>query len=141
MKTQISCLFELNHLALTTEENNTGFPFLYIKFFIMMRIYLSTMGSLTVDYMQRKRKSRKGGSHSTLSMLRRELREGNLQSLFGGSSCIVSSNSAAPDPLLSSFILPMAEDYGSHQSHSSTETVTVKKSSSEVTAERYCLHF
>ncbi|XP_027159951.1 protein DEHYDRATION-INDUCED 19 homolog 3-like [Coffea eugenioides] len=106
-----------------------------------MRVGVDMVAHITLQHgnifkMQRKRKSRKGGSHSTLSMLRRELREGNLQSLFGGSSCIVSSSSAAPDPLLSSFILPMAEDYGSHQSHSSTETVTVKKSSSEVTAER-----
>ncbi|WJX85341.1 hypothetical protein P8452_67809 [Trifolium repens] len=31
---------------------------------------------------QRKRKSRKGGSYSTLSLLRKELREGNLQSLL-----------------------------------------------------------
>ncbi|XP_057502517.1 protein DEHYDRATION-INDUCED 19 homolog 3-like [Actinidia eriantha] len=81
--------------------------------------------------MQRKRKCRKGGSHSTLSLLRRELREGNLQSLFGGSSCIVSTTNAAPDPLLSSFILPMAEDFGSTQTHSSAETVPVKKRTNE----------
>ncbi|CAI9103481.1 OLC1v1001973C3 [Oldenlandia corymbosa var. corymbosa] len=84
----------------------------------------------------RKRKLRKGSSHSTLSLLRRELRDGNLQSLFGGSSCIVSSSSAAPDPLLSSFILPMAEDYGTSQSHSSAATAAVKKSTSEIAAER-----
>ena len=87
-------------------------------------------------YMQRKRKSRKSGSHSTLSLLRRELREGNLQSLFGGSSCIVSSSNAAPDPLLSSFILPMVEDYESVPSHSSAETTTTKKSTTECTSER-----
>lgn len=106
-----------------------------------MRVGVDMVAHITLQHgnifkMQRKRKSRKGGSHSTLSLLRRELREGNLQSLFGGSSCIVSSSSAAPDPLLSSFILPMAEDYGSHQSHSSAESVTAKKSSSEVVAER-----
>ncbi|CAK9328421.1 unnamed protein product [Citrullus colocynthis] len=50
--------------------------------------------------MQRKRKSRKGGSHSTLSLLRKELQEGNLQSLFGGSSCLLTSSNAAADPLL-----------------------------------------
>ncbi|KAK2975130.1 hypothetical protein RJ640_013721 [Escallonia rubra] len=87
-------------------------------------------------YMQRKRKSRKGGSHSTLSLLRRELREGNLQSLFGGSSYIISSANAAPDPLLSSFILPMADDFGSSQSHSPVESVAVKKSSAESVLER-----
>ncbi|KAL4370244.1 hypothetical protein AHAS_Ahas06G0046400 [Arachis hypogaea] len=81
--------------------------------------------------MQRKRKSRKGGSYSTLSLLRKELREGNLQTLFGGSSCIVSSSNAAPDPLLSSFILPVAEDLSSSQPHLSTDTRPSKKSSDE----------
>ncbi|KAK8620219.1 hypothetical protein V6N13_066700 [Hibiscus sabdariffa] len=84
--------------------------------------------------MQRKRRSRKGGSHSTLSLLRKELREGNLQSLFGGSS-IVSSNSA-PDPLLSSFILPMVDDFVSVQPHFSRETKTTKKSSDVNKSER-----
>ncbi|QHO45282.1 uncharacterized protein DS421_6g177700 [Arachis hypogaea] len=79
----------------------------------------------------RKRKSRKGGSYSTLSLLRKELREGNLQTLFGGSSCIVSSSNAAPDPLLSSFILPVAEDLSSSQPHLSTDTRPSKKSSDE----------
>ncbi|KAL2514912.1 Protein DEHYDRATION-INDUCED 19-like protein 3 [Forsythia ovata] len=85
--------------------------------------------------LQRKRKSRKGGSHSTLSLLRRELREGNLQSLFGGSSCVVSSSNAAPDPLLSSFILPVGDDFMSVQSHSS-ESIPVKKSSAGSVLER-----
>ena len=88
--------------------------------------------------MQRKRKSRKGGSHSTtLSLLRKELREGNLQSLFGGSSCIVSSSNVAPDPLLSSFILPMADDYVSVQPSFLSETSSAKKSSVENVSERY----
>ncbi|KAH7542987.1 hypothetical protein FEM48_Zijuj02G0134100 [Ziziphus jujuba var. spinosa] len=92
--------------------------------------------SLTNTYMQRKRKSRKGGSHSTLSLLRKELREGNLQSLFGGSSCIVSSSNVAPDPLLSSFILPMSDDYVSVQPPFSTETSSVKKSTDENVSQR-----
>ncbi|KAI8531647.1 hypothetical protein RHMOL_Rhmol11G0152500 [Rhododendron molle] len=87
-------------------------------------------------YMQRKRKSRKGGSLSTLSLLRRELRDGNLQSLFGGSSCIVTSTNAAPDPLLSSFILPMADE--SIMPHSASETVSVKKTTNENVSERRC---
>ena len=95
------------------------------------------MDSLTRSYMQRKRKSRKGGSLSTLSLLRRELREGNLQSLFGGSSCVVTSTNAAPDPLLSSFILSMADDFGSVQQHTSAETVSAKKSTNENVSERY----
>ncbi|KAE9446628.1 hypothetical protein C3L33_21467, partial [Rhododendron williamsianum] len=79
------------------------------------------------------RKSRKGGSLSTLSLLRRELRDGNLQSLFGGSSCIVTSTNVAPDPLLSSFILPMADE--SIMPHSASETVSVKKSTNENVSE------
>ncbi|KAI3752564.1 hypothetical protein L2E82_24598 [Cichorium intybus] len=82
------------------------------------------------------RKCRKGSSVSTLSLLRRELREGNLQSLFGGSSYIVPSTNAAPDPLLSSFILPIVDDLGSTQSNSSTESVAVTKSTSEKVSER-----
>ncbi|KAH1033124.1 hypothetical protein J1N35_045298 [Gossypium stocksii] len=85
--------------------------------------------------MQRKRKSRKGGSHSTLSLLRKELREGNLQSFFGGSSCTVSSNSG-PDPLLSSFILPMVDDFVSVQPNFSRETRATKKSSDVNKSER-----
>lgn len=105
-----------------------------------MRVGVDMVAHITLQHgnifkMQRKRKTRKSSSHSTLSLLRRELRDGNLQSLFGGSSCIVSSSSA-PDPLLSSFILPVAEDYGSSQSHSSAATVAVKKSNNETVAER-----
>ncbi|XP_059652348.1 protein DEHYDRATION-INDUCED 19 homolog 3 isoform X2 [Cornus florida] len=106
-----------------------------------MRVGIDMVAHITLQHgnifkMQRKRKSRKGGSHSTLSLLRRELREGNLQSLFGGSSCIVSSTNVAPDPLLSSFILPMGDDFGSVQPQSSAETSSVKKSSNENVSER-----
>lgn len=107
-----------------------------------MRVGVDMVAHITLQHgnifkMQRKRKSRKSGSHSTLSLLRRELREGNLQSLFGGSSCIVSSNNAAPDPLLSSFILPMVEDYESIvPSHSSAESTTAKKSTTGSISER-----
>lgn len=86
--------------------------------------------------MQRKRKSRRAGSHSTLSLLRKELREGNLQSLLGGSSCVVSSTSTAPDPLLSSFILPMGDDFKSTPTHSPAETVSAKKNSIVAASER-----
>ncbi|WJX13336.1 hypothetical protein P8452_03734 [Trifolium repens] len=83
------------------------------------------------EYVQRKRKSRKGGSYSTLSLLRKELREGNLQSLFGGSQCIVSSSNAAPDPLLDSFISPLGHESVSSQSHAHNETRSSKKISDE----------
>ncbi|KAI8022935.1 hypothetical protein LOK49_LG03G03573 [Camellia lanceoleosa] len=106
-----------------------------------MRVGVDMVAHITLQHgnifkMQRKRKSRKVGSHSTLSLLRRELREGNLQSLFGGSSCIISSANAAPDPLLSSFILPMVDDFGSVQSHSSAESISVKKRTNENVSER-----
>ncbi|QCD87422.1 Protein dehydration-induced 19 [Vigna unguiculata] len=91
-----------------------------------------TVGS---EYMQRKRKSRKGGSYSTLSLLRKELREGNLQSLLGGSSCIVSSSNSA-DPLLSSFILPLANEHTSSQPHLHTEARSSKKGSDESVSTR-----
>uniref|UniRef100_A0A1D1YNC0 Protein DEHYDRATION-INDUCED 19 2 n=1 Tax=Anthurium amnicola TaxID=1678845 RepID=A0A1D1YNC0_9ARAE len=62
--------------------------------------------------MQRRRRFRKGslGSYSTFSLLKKELREGHLQSLLGGSSYTVPPSNAAADPLLSSFIsnLPVA---------------------------------
>jgi len=109
-----------------------------------MRVGVDMVAHITLQHgnifkVQRKRKSRKGGSHSTLSLLRRELREGTLQSLFGGSSYLLSSSSstnAAPDPLLSSFILPMADDFGSPQLHSSADSVAVKKSTNENVTER-----
>ncbi|KAI7732818.1 hypothetical protein M8C21_014064 [Ambrosia artemisiifolia] len=82
------------------------------------------------------RRSRKGSSISTLSLLRRELREGNLQSLFGGSSYLGQSANAAPDPLLSSFILPIGDDSGSTKSNSSAESVAVPKSTGEKASER-----
>ncbi|KAL8061566.1 hypothetical protein ABFS82_02G093200 [Erythranthe guttata] len=106
-----------------------------------MRVGVDMVAHITLQHgnifkMQRKRKSRKAGSHSTLSMLRRELREGNLQSLFGGSSCVVSSTNAAPDPLLSSFILPMVEDYETAPTHSSAESALVKKTTTATNSER-----
>ncbi|XVF31439.1 hypothetical protein REPUB_Repub16aG0146100 [Reevesia pubescens] len=106
-----------------------------------MRVGVDMVAHITLQHgnifkMQRKRRSRKSGSHSTLSLLRKELRDGNLHSLFGGSSCIMSSSNAAPDPLLSSFILPMVDDYVSVQPHFSSETSTTKKSSSVNKSER-----
>ncbi|GLT94845.1 hypothetical protein SLE2022_125630 [Rubroshorea leprosula] len=99
-----------------------------------VRVGVDMVAHITLQHgnifkMQRKRKSRKGGSHSMLSLLRKELREGNLQSLFGASSCIVSSSNSAPDPLLSSFILPMVDDFASIHNQCSTEASSTKKSS------------
>lgn len=88
--------------------------------------------------MQRKRRHKKGGSSSTLSLLRRELREGTLQSLFGGSSYVGSSNSE-PDPLLSSFMYnPAAADESvSPPPCPSVETTVVKESPKEDFLERF----
>ncbi|XP_047323477.1 protein DEHYDRATION-INDUCED 19 homolog 3 [Impatiens glandulifera] len=107
-----------------------------------MRVGIDMVAHITLQHgnifkMQRKRKTRKGGSFSTLSLLRRELREGNLQSLLGGSSCMVTPDNAAPDPLLSSFILPMVDDFGSTQSQSSSSgKVSTKKDTNENVSER-----
>ncbi|AES61445.2 protein dehydration-induced-like protein [Medicago truncatula] len=105
-----------------------------------LRVGVDMVAHITLQhgkYMQRKRKSRKGGSYSTLSLLRKELREGNLQSLFGGSPCIVSSSNAAPDPLLSSFISPLGNESASSQSHTHTETRSSKKLSDEVVSKSH----
>lgn len=73
------------------------------------RVGMDIVGHITVQHgsflkVQRKRRLRKPGSNLTFSMLRKELRDGNLQALLGGSSFLPPSSSAEPDPLLSSFI-------------------------------------
>ncbi|GAV91054.1 Di19 domain-containing protein [Cephalotus follicularis] len=70
------------------------------------RVGSDIIGHITMQHasffkVQRKRRLRKG---STFSMLRKELREGNLQSLLAGSSYFVPSINTEADPLLSSFI-------------------------------------
>jgi len=106
------------------------------------RVGMDIVSHITMQHgsflkVQRKRRFRRGGSNSTLSLLRRELREGNLQSLFGGSTCIVSSNTE-PDPLLSSFIYnaPRVDEPVSVKPHSLVETSVVKESSKEDFLER-----
>ncbi|KAG4949129.1 hypothetical protein AAZX31_15G138500 [Glycine max] len=80
---------------------------------------------------QRKRRVRKGGSASTISILRKELQEGALQSLLGGSSYLASSNSE-PDPLLSSFMFnPVVADESVSATPPSTEDALVKESSKD----------
>ncbi|RYR12907.1 hypothetical protein Ahy_B04g070185 isoform F [Arachis hypogaea] len=89
------------------------------------------------NYVQRKRRLRKGSSSSTFSILRKELREGALQSLLGGSSFISSSNSE-PDPLLSSFIFNpvLSDESESAQPCPSIEAALVKESSNKSSLER-----
>ncbi|XP_071697839.1 protein DEHYDRATION-INDUCED 19 homolog 7-like isoform X2 [Rutidosis leptorrhynchoides] len=79
---------------------------------------------------QRKRRFRRGGSNSTLSILKKELREGNLHSLLGGSSYSVpSSVNTEPDPLLSSFIYNAGDEPLEDQTISSAAAMSVVESS------------
>ncbi|MBA0585394.1 hypothetical protein Gorai_016174 [Gossypium raimondii] len=109
--------------------------FLKISFFLCY--------SLTGFYVQRKRRLRKGGSNLTFSMLRKELRDGNLHALLGGSSCIVSPSSVEADPLLSSFMFnpPTADEPLSLQSLSIAESSADKESTDKESLERIGFKF
>ncbi|XP_059286172.1 protein DEHYDRATION-INDUCED 19 homolog 4-like [Lycium ferocissimum] len=77
--------------------------------FCAKRVGTNLVGHITQQHgnilkVQRKRRLRRGGTNSTLSILRKELREGSLPSILRGSSHLVSSATSDPDPLLSSFI-------------------------------------
>ncbi|CAH8381984.1 unnamed protein product [Eruca vesicaria subsp. sativa] len=75
-----------------------------------------------------------------LSILKREFPDGNFKSLFEGSSRVVvssSSSSIAADPLLSSFISPMAyELFISESSPCGEDTSSAKKTLSQSFPER-----
>ena len=88
--------------------------------------------------MLRKRRFRKYGSNSTLSMLKNELPRGNLQSLFGGSQRLVSSSNTDPDPLLSSFMsnLRVVDELVGIKPHSTIEASSEKESGSEDSSQR-----
>ncbi|CAH2046841.1 unnamed protein product [Thlaspi arvense] len=107
--------------------------FLYFTDFLSSYrgITLLCLSSLMSSYMQRKRKSRKNSSNSTLSLLRKELREEDLQRLLGLSSSRNGSpaSSGTPDPLLSSFISPT-------RLHSTPVTRQTRKVSEEKQKER-----
>lgn len=79
-----------------------------------------------------------------LSILKREFPDGNFQSLFDGSSRVVSSSSSfniAADPLLSSFISPMADDFFISESSLCAETSSAKKTTNQSLPERYASSF
>ncbi|KAJ0714894.1 putative drought induced 19 type, zinc-binding protein [Helianthus annuus] len=80
---------------------------------------------------QRKRRFRRGGGlSSTYSVLKKELREGNLHSLLGGSSFMgQSSVNTEPDPLLSSFMYNDAVDPSRDQTNPSIAALSVAESS------------
>lgn len=76
-----------------------------------------------------------------LSMLKREFPDGNFQSLLEGSSRVLSSSSSstnvAADPLLSSFISPMVDDFFISESSLCAETTSAKKTLNQSLPERY----
>ncbi|CAD6334087.1 unnamed protein product [Miscanthus lutarioriparius] len=94
----------------------------------------------TFDYAAWKRRVRKvsTGSHSLLSLLRKDLRNGSLQSFLGGSSYVSNPPAAAPDPFLSSLIcsLPVAEPSKDLHSDSSDNNFLLNKFPDEKTVER-----
>ncbi|OAY77339.1 Protein DEHYDRATION-INDUCED 2 [Ananas comosus] len=92
------------------------------------------------DYLQRRRRFRKAstGSHSLLSLLRKDLRDGNLQALLGGSSCTAAPSAVAPDPLLSSLVynLPIGESPKGLQAESLDNAFLINDCSDEKVVER-----
>ncbi|XP_021725466.1 protein DEHYDRATION-INDUCED 19 homolog 4-like [Chenopodium quinoa] len=93
------------------------------------RVGMDMVGHITMQHgnilkVQRRRRLRRGVPNSMFSILRKELREGNRQSLFGGSSFTLSSSNPDPDPLLSSLIYSSssAEELGKGEPCSSKET-------------------
>lgn len=93
------------------------------------RVGMDMVGHITMQHgnilkVQRRRRLRRGVPSSMFNILRRELREGNRQSLFGGSSFTLSSSNPDPDPLLSSFIYSSstAEELEKAEPDSSKET-------------------
>lgn len=106
------------------------------------RVGMDLVGHITQQHgnilkVQRKRRFRRGGT-SALSIVRRELREGNLQSILGGSSRLISSSTTDPDPLLSSFIhnSPLANEITDVQPLSSIKQSSKKESTVENSSER-----
>ena len=90
----------------TLESKNAVCPVCSLKVGVDIVAHI-TLHHGSLFKLQRKRKSRKSGTNSTLSLLRKELREGDLQRLLGFTSRNGSvASSVTPDPLLSSFISP-----------------------------------
>ncbi|XP_074568742.1 protein DEHYDRATION-INDUCED 19 homolog 2-like isoform X2 [Curcuma longa] len=89
--------------------------------------------------MQRRRKYHKGSSasHTMLSLLRKDLRDGNLHALLGGSSHMVPPP-AAPDPFISSlfYTLPLDESSKDAQAESLSEGILTGNNSDEKLVER-----
>jgi hypothetical protein len=96
---------------------------------------------LNEQYMQRRRRVQKisSGSHSLLSLLRKDLRDGSLQSFLGGSSYVSNPPAASPDPFLSSLVcnFPVAEPSKDLHSESSDNNFLLNKFPDEKTVDRY----
>ncbi|CAL9068241.1 protein DEHYDRATION-INDUCED 19 homolog 2-like [Musa acuminata AAA Group] len=107
---------------------------------------LDLVGHLTTQHgsffkMQRRRKCRRGSfaPRTMLSLLRKDLREGNLQALLGGSSYgAPPPPTATPDPFISSLIytLPLDESLKDARPESFDEGTLVSKSSDEKVVDR-----
>ncbi|XP_018434196.1 protein DEHYDRATION-INDUCED 19 homolog 6 [Raphanus sativus] len=116
-----------------TETINGVCPVCAVKVSSDMVAHITLQHANMFKVTTRKRKSRRGGVQSMLSILKREFPDGNFQSLFEGSSRVVvpsSSSSIAADPLLSSFISPMADGLFI------SETSSAKKTSNQSLPER-----
>lgn len=107
------------------------------------RVGMDLVGHITDQHasllkVQRKRRVRKGASSLTLSLLKKEMRDGNFQSLLMGSSNLAPSSSAEADPLLSSFMynLPLAEEAPSSKPESSLEGNSAERVLIEESSER-----
>lgn len=106
------------------------------------RVGMDMVSHITMQHgnilkVQRKRRLRKGIPNSMFNILRKELREGNRQSLFGGSSFLLSSSNPDADPLLSSFIYnsSSAEELGKEESHSSEKETPLPQAVQESNVE------
>ncbi|XP_020087282.1 protein DEHYDRATION-INDUCED 19 homolog 2-like isoform X1 [Ananas comosus] len=109
------------------------------------RVGMDLVGHMTMQHgsyfkLQRRRRFRKAstGSHSLLSLLRKDLRDGNLQALLGGSSCTAAPSAVAPDPLLSSLVynLPIGESPKGLQAESLDNAFLINDCSDEKVVER-----
>ncbi|XP_073050358.1 protein DEHYDRATION-INDUCED 19 homolog 4-like isoform X1 [Primulina eburnea] len=87
--------------------------------------------------MHRKRRIRRGLSNLPFSSLRKDLREGKLQSLLEGSSFVVPTSNSEPDPLLNSFICnpTVADESPSGRTLSSIEASPTEESFVETLAD------
>lgn len=97
-----------------------------------------TMQHGNILKVQRRRRSRRGGSSSMFSMLRKELKDASRQSLFGGHSYTFTSSNPDPDPLLSSLVYssPVVEEPEGFEPDSSVESKLIKLSADDSVVKR-----